>query len=368
MLYTSAIPKKQMSDSKRADVFEKNAILFGDILLGADIEYLFFKKNKESWEFVGADNWFSKRGMIGTDGRSIIGEMRVTPAQDPVKLAENVFYAFVLMKSFFNVVGTTRVFPFGLESYHLINEEGIKVPESIGMHMHFGLSKSGATFTEVEIRNSISALDILLAPIIKRFEHPLCFHIRTNCGYYGDLSDVRIKPHGFEYRSLPCFLDNPMIFLGAFSLAKAIVFDVRSGRLNRRVLSKFSIKKELIDDQGYLKVLTLQSKLFCKRSLLMYPFFESLINPLYEAALSPSPIDYFKTGKSLFDSWGIDDSVELPKEIETIIDKLISGTNISRINPASPIFGYDSSYPLSKTFGKVTQKEKMVIGPSARGD
>ena len=185
----------------------------GDITLGTDVEILWMQKydildGTRNYKFYHADNIFTKNGLYGTDGRTLQGEWRVTPAEDVRVLMTTMKEMITLCKTYVALKqrkneGMFPIYPYGMGVYSIIEDKKLRIPESIGLHIHFG-TEFGSMGS---MRHTVAALDGLLAPVIRMFEAPLGAHIRTGCGFYGALSDYKEKPYGMEYRTLPSCID-----------------------------------------------------------------------------------------------------------------------------------------------------------------
>jgi hypothetical protein len=104
---------------------------------------------------------------------------------------------------------------------------------------------------------------------------------------YGQLSDIRTKPYGFEFRTPSSFIVTPGISLGVLSLAKAVVLEELAG--GEAAFTKLSAKeRELLKfkpDDFYA----------CKRDIFL-PKLPLLENQFHK-------MQYFSKGNEGFDLW-----------------------------------------------------------------
>ena len=327
----------------------------GDVTVGSDVETLFMNQNpsENRPSFFPADNLFVKRGIYGTDGRTQQAEWRYTPCADIRTFKDVVLTSMRLCKQYINVRGVSNNFgdslenvkPYGMGIYPLLRDHEIVLPESIGLHIHLGYTQGN--FSQAQrgriVRQIVAAFDVFLAPVVKIMEPLVGYHIRTGCGFYGDMSDFEDKPYGMEYKTLPSCIDDPEVFVGTFALAKALAFEVIMGNITPEVLKGFRVKKDLLSDEGYLRVLTKQSLFFTRRMCDFYYFYKQEIDAFFEKALSKNPKALFSTHEDIFSRWGVVD--ELPEE-EEILGHMKKGTVLS---PSRPIYGYQGNKEIDGT-------------------
>lgn len=285
---------------------------YGDISVGSDTEVLWMTKlnrmdGSNRYKFYSADSLFVKAGIYGTDGRTLQGEWRFTPAYDVNLFMDIVREAMVLCKTFAALRQRSsetmpNIYPYGMGIYPLLEHKKITLPESIGLHIHLG----NRNMLSGDRLRAIAAFDVLLAPAVKLFESEIAYNIRTNCGFYGDLSDYESKEYGLEYKTLPSCIDDPDVFAGCFAVAKAIAFEVMCGNFNNDFLSNFKIRKDDITNKSYLRVLAKQAQLVIKRRCRFYYVYKDIIDKFFEKALSKNPEQYFSTLEDIFSIWDIE--------------------------------------------------------------
>lgn len=331
----------------------------GDLSLGTDVEVLWMQKfeqldGQQNFNFFRADSLFPKAGLYGTDGRSTQGEWRVTPASDVRVFTENVKDMITMCKTYIAVKqqdnpALMSIYPYGMGVYSIIADKKLQIPESIGLHIHFG----GQFRTETKVKKCVAALDGLLAPIVRMFEPELGAHIRTGCGYYGDLSDYKIKPYGFEYRTLPSCIDNKDVFVGSFALAKAIVFEVvHGGYIKEEDLQHFTIPKARQHDRGLLRVLAKKAHMYIKTKCRFYHVYQTEIDTLFSLVFDKDASKLFCTHEDIFSTWDIGCDFTS----EALVDKM---RRDKLLVPAKSIPGYVGAE--SETILASSQRNKMVV-------
>lgn len=329
--------KPQHTEKTALSEIERISLSGNDISMGADIEFLWLREDRRRNAFMfEAHRVFAKHGAYGTDGRNIIAEMRFPPAYDVRKFTDIVDLTMQLCKAYVDFCMTAkssipRIAPYGMSVYSLMEKERVDLPESIGMHIHFG----NTIVTDLIIH----ALDTMLYPVIKLMEPSLGHVIRTKLGYYGSVSDYRGKDYGgFEYRSLPCFIDNKDVFMGAFALAKALVAELKvnpKGPLGQ-VVTQLRIKRDCLEDVSYLKTAAAGAYYTAKRLCPFYHVYGSEIDKLFDIALGKDRGTVFSGEKNVFENW----ETKSLFEQKAVRDLVASGILLPI---TSPVIGYAKS-------------------------
>lgn len=328
------IEKAIASEKVSKESFNKIIGESGDISIGTDTEFLWFYLNNENrLRFFEANRIFHKQGIYGTDGRSILSEFRVTPAEDVRSFLELIKYAFTLSKLYSENCKCGNPQPYGMAFYENIYS-GLNIPlnESIGVHIHFG----GPCYNKSLISRTVSALDVFLLPICKLFEPEIGHYIRSGIGYYGDVSDFRTKPYGMEYRSLPCFFDSEEMTFGIFAIAKAIAIEcMMHGNITDDLIKSNKIYRWRLHDKKYLKLLAYRAELIIKKVCCVYPMYKKEIDFVFHMMRSGK--NYAKTfSKGIFTEWGIDTSSLSHLEQETAKSPRLCESHV-------PFEGYNKS-------------------------
>jgi hypothetical protein len=299
-------------------ISKKSSIKYAyDVSMGADIEFLwFYMRPGNEFKFLEAHDIFQKQGMFGTDGRSIIGEFRISPAMDPKVLVDLFVKSFELCKYYVYLGSRQGAQPVGMLYYDKIIKQ-VNLNESIGVHIHFGNNDFIYNIGPNNIPVLVWALDCMAFPLSKIFESTMGHYVRTGTGFYGDFSDFRVKPYGIEYRSFPAFFDSKEITEGMLCLCKAISLECLSnGRLTPEILSSLNLRRDLMFDRKYLQHYIRKVYFLVKNLLPAYQDYKEEIDLVFSLARD-CPEIYSSLPIGIFDSWGIDENniSSLEKEI-----------------------------------------------------
>jgi hypothetical protein len=307
-------PTKTAKDLMVEDIEsgEKSLVAFrdgrGPLYIGHDIEMLLLNNTKDAVgsRFLPASNIYNSYGVAGLDGRHSTFELRTTAAEDPLVLVENTEYSLIVADLIKRRHNYSDYKLYGAGSYVVMEKHGIKdLPESIGTHIHFGM---GGGISKNEAKKVVSLLDVFLSPVVSLFEPKYGKYYRRKYGFFGSLSDYRMKHYGFEYRSLPTIIDNKDLFTGVYCLAKAICTEVLMRNYSHQFINKFSLDSGRIDSSFYLRKKTLETKLFCRKYLTLYPYYKKEIDTLFSMALEKNPTDYIHN--DVFTAWNIKEATE----------------------------------------------------------
>lgn len=171
--------------------------------LGADPEFVLVAESG----LVAADRVFPLEGEVGCDGfRDRItgvhplGELRPAPSTSPAGLVENI--RALLIKAQRRLPWRSVRWLAGSMPW-----PGIMA----GGHIHFGMPPNAQL---------VRALDNYLAVPLVLIENRERAVLRRS--RYGFLGEIRLQPHGFEYRTLSSWLWSPRVTLGVMALAHVI--------------------------------------------------------------------------------------------------------------------------------------------------
>jgi hypothetical protein len=96
--------------------------------------------------------------------------------------------------------------------------------DGLGGHIHFGRKSEKLREREISVLDRLTHLQYV-AGIFNREEGRL--RVRQSqgapSGHYGALGDIRKQPHGYEYRTLPSWIDNPWLSYFNLVIAKLAV-------------------------------------------------------------------------------------------------------------------------------------------------
>lgn len=147
---------------------------------------------------------------FGADNNGRLVEFRAHPSRTALGVLASLWLAIRWMGVF-----EPSVLPYTWRSGAYAEGDGL------GGHIHFGRKR--ATLRDREL----SALDHLThlmfsAGIFDREEGRMRYH-QSQGGHYGNTSDYRPQRHGWEYRTLPSWLDGPWLSYFCLTLAKVVV-------------------------------------------------------------------------------------------------------------------------------------------------
>lgn len=198
-LYAAAIENHQSQQAKNASG--------NPFLLGTDVELML---RNQAGKMVLASNYFTRKGKIGCDDRSVqfdgkrlpLLELRPDPNSNPLNIVAQLRELMVQVSETINreqVEWRAGSMPFR--------------PYSIGGHIHF----SGVPFSSRFVR----VLDNYLGlPLMLVEDQSTAVERRQRYGFYGD---VRHKDYGgFEYRTPASFIVSPEVTAAALCLAYVV--------------------------------------------------------------------------------------------------------------------------------------------------
>jgi len=191
------------------------------ITVGCDPEFLVVDSTNHKRSFMG--NLTDDHGNIGSDHGGRVGELRPKHGT-PKEVVEHIREQMKWIKEYLG------------PSQKLIAGGGGEYQESIGGHIHIGgirLQNNYASFTRWRNRGmrqlQLNAVDP---------EHKLIFAFdffiglrlqkiqggkRAPSSSYGKASDIESKSHGFEYRTAPSWLTDPVLAESVLVIAQKIV-------------------------------------------------------------------------------------------------------------------------------------------------
>ena len=338
---------KKNIDESALESIQRDINRVGDVSLGSDIEMLWLRETGGTTEFHRADSMFTHSGVCGTDGRSIISELRITPAFDVEVMVDSMREVLQVCKDMLHVKydedwDTNTTHPYGMGIYPVLDSKKIELPESIGTHIHFG-NRTLASNSLMR-RNVIASMDAFLSPVVWLFEPSYGHYIRSKCGFYGDLSEYRNKPYGVEYKSLPCFLDDKDVFAGIFAIAKALSFEVISGNITEGTIAEFAINKDDIRNSNYLRIRAKRAHLFIKKHCRFYYVYKNMIDKVFNMCFERNAKGYFSTGRDVFECWDIELTPSIEKCTDHAYAEMLSYNNIQPINTPIPGYKFETSY------------------------
>ncbi len=180
--------------------------------VGADPEMAFVATGEMAEllsSYVHADRLgFGLGYCFGADLNRRLVEFRPTASRSVLRVVASTLATLRLMAQ---VSPVTRKFSW--RSGAFFDQDGI------GGHIHFGRQ---TPFRDKEVR----ALDCLTEALVKwGFFNRREFERRVSNTHYGRWGDIRRQPYGFEYRTMPSWLESPTQMFTALTLAKLVVYN-----------------------------------------------------------------------------------------------------------------------------------------------
>lgn len=185
--------------------------LLNHFMLGADPEFCFTSTSDS--ERMSAQALGMKAAMAwGADNNGRLAEIRPAPARSALSVAASIWSTLYWMGQM-----TPQTLDFTWRSGGYIAGDGV------GGHIHFGRKRPTA-------ERETKALDTLAfylyhANIFNQAEGRERIRRTQGHGNYGRLGDRRPQVHGWEYRTLPSWLDSPWLAYFVLTLGKLVVFD-----------------------------------------------------------------------------------------------------------------------------------------------
>lgn len=191
------------------------------ITVGCDPEFLVIDEVNHVINFHG--NFTNDHGNIGSDHGGRVGELRPTHGS-PKQVVEHIREQMKIIKD--HLGSTKKLVAGGGGDYH----------ESIGGHIHIGglrLQRNYTSFTRWRNRGMSQLQLNTIDP-----EHKLIFAFdffiglrlqkvqggkRPRSSLYGKPSDIETKSHGFEYRTAPSWITDPILAEAVLVIAQKIV-------------------------------------------------------------------------------------------------------------------------------------------------
>lgn len=193
--------------SAESELLPVGGRLINHFSLGADPEFVFMDGAGRK----DARQLHLKAGpAFGADNNGRLVELRPEPSRSVLSVLASLWLAMRWMGVFH-----PDVFNYGWRSGAYAEGDGL------GGHIHFGRKREELREREVANLDRITHL-LYLANIFDREEGRFRVH-KSQGGHYGHLGDTRPQPHGYEYRTLPSWIDSPWLAYFTMVLAKLVV-------------------------------------------------------------------------------------------------------------------------------------------------
>jgi len=185
--------------------------LVNHFMLGADPEFVFHDGQKRR----DARLMNLKAGpAFGADNNGRLVELRAHPSRHALEVLASLWLAMRWMD-----VWVPETMKLSWRSGAYFESDGL------GGHIHFGRKRTKLRDREIAVLDRLAHL-MFTAGIFDREEGRL--RVRQAQGApnghpYGALSDVRKQPHGYEYRTLPSWVDSPWLAYFTLVASKLVV-------------------------------------------------------------------------------------------------------------------------------------------------
>lgn len=228
-------------------------------------------------------------GLIGADGASgssRTSELRPPATDNPISHFENIKELIELAYHSYYKITNGR---------YIIVSSTSTIPT--GGHIHFG---HPTLKNNLELQSKCASnLDYWVAPLVLPFFNKRSILTRYNHGY-GTIHDYRSQPWGFEYRTLPSWLVDPVITKGILCLSYIVVQATIDDKIIRRVRGRDTrwIEKyfntESFDELIEMRTKTIPILISQSRGSGYYKPIMDMLKKLQEV---PKTLD-------IFDNWG----------------------------------------------------------------
>ena len=289
-----------------------------ELMIGADPEFMILESSGNEPASVMED-WTGDAGDFSQDGGcSELGELRPTPGS-PREVTENIRTIIRRIRD-------------NYPNQRMVAGGGAHLSMSAGGHIHFNIC-SGKNDSEPPSR-MVPALDFYLGRNLQAMNGG---RRRTGCSY-GSMGDCRVKDHGFEYRTPPSFIADPILTEAVFAVAFRIAEIVMS---NSRIRCTESGQAEWDDYESLIPVGTpfedyyrIQIENF--RNYVLGGF-DLKTDDVFERWLSPIPVS-FRAGQEMKNVRQQKElmALEAQREREALILKK-STVTIGEMSKANPL-------------------------------
>lgn len=182
--------------------------LANHFMIGADPEFILTDGSQTRMD---ARTLNLKAGpAFGADNNGRLIELRPEPNRSALSVLASLWLAMRWMGVFhpdvFNYSWRSGAFALG---------------DGLGGHIHFGRKREALREREVANLDRLTHL-LYVSNVFDREEGRMRVH-KSQGGKYGHLGDIRKQPHGYEYRTLPSWIDSPWLAYLSLTLGKLAV-------------------------------------------------------------------------------------------------------------------------------------------------
>lgn len=180
--------------------------LVNHFTLGADPEFIFMAASRMDAKSLGL-----KAGpAFGADNNGRLVELRPEPSRSALSVTASLWLAMRWMAVFY-----PSVHKFNWRSGAYAEGDGL------GGHIHFGRKRGTLRSREIANLDRVTHL-FYTANIFDREEGRQRIR-HSQGGHYGHQGDIRKQPHGYEYRTLPSWIDSPWLSYLCLVVSKLVV-------------------------------------------------------------------------------------------------------------------------------------------------
>lgn len=194
--------------SPKPDSFNSSPRLVNHFALGADPEFCFTTAQGEMYH---AMNEGLHAGLaFGMDNNGRLVELRPAPSRFALEIV-----ASILSELRWLAIARPNVCQYWWVSRPFVPRDGV------GGHVHFGRKREESRELEVRTLDKLTAL-LLEGGVFNKEDNR---QRRQAPGNYGAYGDIREQRHGYEYRTMPTWLDSPWMAYLTLTLSKLLVHD-----------------------------------------------------------------------------------------------------------------------------------------------
>lgn len=259
-----------------------------DFLMGTDSEYIIRSGRK----VIKASDYVSIEEPFGRDANGFIFEVKSEPG-DPVQVVES-------LKNILN--SGAQKFP---ELTEFNWQAGSFVcGQPLGGHIHFGIKKmiiSPEDAAKQFLDHYVGAVSVLLEDK-KQGLSRRAYNLSPggNKVSYGKSGDVRLKKHGFEYRTCSSFMTSPEVAKGILCLGKVVMFEVIN---NPSFSPRVYIEPEDFVQMNIEKIRARFDSLWADiQRMILYPKYRQELRVVYDLIVNGKS---WVSRRDMKDTWGI---------------------------------------------------------------
>jgi hypothetical protein len=237
--------------AKRTIEFPSTPRLINRFRIGADPEFHFVQVHPDyaNGRYIHAQKLgLNTLDAFGCDLTGRQAELRAHPSRFVLEVVASLLETLRWMNE------ALRVAHYRWKASAFVENDGC------GGHVHFGRKRP-------DVPDSIQSLNHLTNLFMRTniFDYA-GQKLRQKVTKYGKLSDVRAQSHGFEFRSMPTWLDSPWTAYLTLVLSKLCVFhklDLRNSRgvtdLDLTLIQNFLRAYQSVDDDARIALITLEN-------------------------------------------------------------------------------------------------------------